>query len=299
MAWREWHRQRPSGWTRLIWRAFGITAFGCTAFGVYLCLMPDALGSKEAALILVNGFQVAIGLLLLSAAASTPLSEERVRGSLDVLMSTPLSTGKIVWGKWWGTFRTVPALALLPTILALSAAYDTWANPQKTGITGLPQTRWLGVALVWGLTIAYGAALTSLGLAMATWIARLGRAVGTTVALYVMMTVAYCFVIGVLSSGPGAQGLWSGLMTGSPWMGIAWTSSLLVRDHPYQNRMYAAQIAWGSFWILAYLSVAAILLMLTLATFNRCLGRMPEESRPGKPRARKGVEITELALVGD
>ena len=54
---------------------------------------------------LMNAFQVSLGLLLLSVGAATSLAEERVRGSLDVLLSTPMSTRSILAGKWWGSFR--------------------------------------------------------------------------------------------------------------------------------------------------------------------------------------------------
>ena len=39
-----------------------------------------------------------------------------VRGSLDLLMSTPLSTRTIVLGKWWAVFRVVPVLAVIPAL---------------------------------------------------------------------------------------------------------------------------------------------------------------------------------------
>ena len=73
---------------------------------------------------IVNGFQVSIGLLLLSVSAATSLAEERVRGSLDVLMTTPLSTRQIVLGKWLGTFRLVPLLAVLPALVVLGSGGD-------------------------------------------------------------------------------------------------------------------------------------------------------------------------------
>ena len=41
---------------------------------------------------LVCAFQVSVGLLLLSITAPTALAEERIRGSLDVLMATPLES---------------------------------------------------------------------------------------------------------------------------------------------------------------------------------------------------------------
>lgn len=54
-----------------------------------------------------------------------------------------------------GTFRLVPVLAIPPS---LATAAIAWRHGN-----------WSGVALVSGLVIAYGAALTSLGLALATW----------------------------------------------------------------------------------------------------------------------------------
>ena len=56
----------------------------------------------------------------MAASAGTVLSEERVRGSLDVLLATPMSTRSILWGKWWGAFRRVPWLAFWPSLIAFS-----------------------------------------------------------------------------------------------------------------------------------------------------------------------------------
>jgi ABC-type Na+ efflux pump permease subunit len=108
----------------------------------------------------VNAWQVAIGLLLLSVSAATTLAEERDRGSLDVIMTTPLTTREIVWGKWWGTFAMVPRLAILPIWVAAGAAMVTDGG--------------MGLVLMIGLILAYAAAITSLGLAVATWVPRLG-----------------------------------------------------------------------------------------------------------------------------
>src|SRR5439155_463564 len=112
----------------------------------------------------VNGLQVSIGLLLLSVSAATSLAEERVRGSLDVLMVTPLSTRQIVLGKWLGSFRLVPSLAILPSLVVLC---QSWPKLEI----------WLGTMMIAAFVIVSGAAITSLGLALSTWIARLGRAV--------------------------------------------------------------------------------------------------------------------------
>ena len=151
----------------------------------------------------VNALQVSIGLLFLSVTAATSLAEERARGSLDVLMTTPMETAEIVIGKWLGTCRLVPPLAILPPLVVVGIA--------KPG-TGWPMAI---VTVVFILSV--GATVASLGLAMATWCPRLGRAVGLTVSLYLLMAVGWCFAIAAITHGPGAEKV----MMGSPffWSG--------------------------------------------------------------------------------
>ena len=108
-----------------------------------------------------NGGLVALGFLFLSITSATSLSEERIRGSLDVLLATPMSTTSIVLGKWWGAFRGTLLLAILPGIVALTAAFQHGC--------------WFGFVLVIGLLIAFGAALTSLGLAIGTGLTARGE----------------------------------------------------------------------------------------------------------------------------
>jgi ABC-type Na+ efflux pump permease subunit len=101
-----------------------------------------------------------VGLLLLSVSAATTLAEERVRGSLDVLLSTPLSTFSILVGKWWGAFRLMPHVLLWPALTTSFLVVDSG--------------RWIRYLLLIGLITVYGAAIASLGLAVATWQSRLG-----------------------------------------------------------------------------------------------------------------------------
>ena len=123
----------------------------------------------------VNAWQVAIGLLLLSVSAPMALAEERDRGSLDVILATPLATREIVWGKWWGTFALVPRLLIFPTWIVVGLA--------------MVSENWLAPLLMLGLILAYAAAITSLGLALATWVPRLGRAVAWSVTAYALAAI--------------------------------------------------------------------------------------------------------------
>ena len=131
------------------------------------------------------------------------------------------------------------------------------------------------MALIAALILAYGAAITSLGLALATWMPQTGRAVGTTVGLYTIMCIAWVplsFII--FGDGPGDEG--NGVAAGSPLMGVGIYSSLLAGDGPHHELI--GQTIWTIFWALAYGGVALALLLATLGTFNRCLGRVDDPS---------------------
>ena len=193
VLWREWRARRPTRWGMVLWTLYAVLAVTCTATIARLTA-SGARGGWVAASFL-NGMQVAAGMLLLSISSASALAEERACGSLDVLLATPLSTRSIVRGKWWGTFRIVPMLAVPP---GLATAAVAWHHGY-----------WTGVPLVVGLVVAYGAALTSLGLALATWVSRPGRAVGLCVAAHVGVTVIWVVFILMLTTrtrgliGPG------------------------------------------------------------------------------------------------
>ena len=148
VLWREWHRRWPSLWARGVWSLYAAMVIGLSLTLIVLNFTNSTTRREISSV--ANGFQAGIGLLLLSISAATVLAEERVRGDLDILLTTPLPTGSIVWGKWWGTFRTVPVLAIGPGAVAITLARESG--------------RWEGAALLICLYVAYGAVVTSLGL---------------------------------------------------------------------------------------------------------------------------------------
>ena len=179
----------------------------------------------------VNAFQVSIGLLFLSVTAATSLAEERVRGSLDVLMSTTLTTREIVVGKWLGTFRLVPPLAVLPVLVVV-------------GTTGSQVERWPTALLMVTFVLCCGAAITSLGLAMATWCSRLGRAVGLTVSLYTLVTVGWMFGMIAILGGPNPDSRFQMMLSPFFWAGMVTAD---VTEGPHGGTW-----GWGILWTLAY-----------------------------------------------
>ncbi len=258
VLWREWHRARPSRWGRIVGGLFVVVAVTASIGSI---VAPRATYSMA----WVNGLQVSIGMLLLSVTAATSLSEERARGSLDVLMTTALSTRQIVVGKWLGTFRLVPALAILPTTVILCN------DGSRSGYVAT-------VLLTLVFVFACGAAITGLGLAMATWCSRLGRAVALTVSCYVFVTVGWMFIGMWLSRGPDGEGL----MMASPFFFAGELAADICNQGPRQH------LGWAVFWASAYGMGAAALLAATLATFNRCLGRV--ENGLARSVRRRGPE---------
>jgi ABC-type transport system involved in multi-copper enzyme maturation permease subunit len=253
VLWREWHRRRPSRWARIVWLLYGSMAFALSTTLIVINLNGGGVLREVASF--GNGFQAGIGLLLLSVSAATALAEERVRGNLDVLLATPLSTRSIVWGKWWGTFRTVPLLAIAPGAVAATLARDSG--------------RWDGAALIVGLFIAYGAAVTSLGLGLSTWMRRLDHAVAANVAVLGGVTVGW-FLFVMLTT-PGDEAL--GLAAGSPIVGIVFPT---IAMRVYSTGEWDGVLRWWGLWIITYSAVAAALAWATLMTFDRCLRRSPD-----------------------
>ncbi len=121
------------------------------------------------------------------------------------------------------------------------------------------------------LVLAYGAAVTSLGLALATWVPRLGRALTLSVAAYVLVTAGWFFLVLATMDAPEGRGP----AAASPFYGVMFP--LLWPED---------SIEWSLTWAVVYAAVAAILLLVTLQTFDRCLGRIDGRPRGPGPASR-------------
>ena len=58
---------------------------------------------------------------------------------------------------------------------------------------------WISYLLLLGLITAYCAVITSLGLALATWVSRLGRAVALCVSAYVVFSIGWVLLVFLLA----------------------------------------------------------------------------------------------------
>jgi ABC-type transport system involved in multi-copper enzyme maturation permease subunit len=304
VLWREWRRSRPSRLARVIWGLFIALSLAGTVAGIVAVSKQYRTGTQF--LGMVGGLQATFGLLLVSLSAPMVLAEERSRGSLDVLMATPLSSARIVLAKWWGAYRVVPALAVLPAIGALfmaAAAPEVLPGPWRSGAPPAPLTaldRFAGALLPTALLLVQGAAVTSVGLVLATWVRRSGRAVALSVTSYAF--VAFAWPIGIelvpevmtklgwIPPGDDGTAEFCAIVfaSGCP-LGGQLTGFLTTLFPPSESRaaLYAGQVIV----FLAILLFALLVLALALATFDRCMGRMPERPRraPRPPRGHRST----------
>ncbi len=276
VLWREWHRSQPSGLLRVVW--LGYVALGI--LWIVLSMVVLATPRDKSKIGVMSMFQVTLGLLLLSVSAATSLAEERVRGSLDVLLTTPLSTRSILIGKWLGTFRQSARVLAWPAILA--------------GLLVAGSGRLFHYFLMLGLILAYSAGIASLGLALATWVSRLGRAVALCVLAYVAFAIGWmAFVVTV--SRPSPVGF--AMMTGSPFYGT-YLATTAVQPLGFGFPGDYPSVISPLLWILIHGGIAALLFAATLATFDRCLGRISETlARPMPGFTRKPVAKLEPELI--
>ena len=266
VLWREWRRSRPSRGMMFVAGIYGGLSL---LFSVLTILWPG--GASGA---LVNGFQVAVGLLLLSVTAATSLSEERVRGSLDLLLSTPLSTRQIVMGKWLGAFRMVPLLAIMPALVIAAKTFATNSD------------RWWLCPMMIGFVFSAGAAITGLGLAMATRFARVGAAVGWTVAVYVLVTGGVALF--ALMFGPHSQKF----IEASP---LLWAFMATIEAGAGTRSQFSGALM---FWTIFYALGAVALVLSTFIGFDRRLGRIDDAATWLCQPSRVLRTITVLYFIG-
>jgi hypothetical protein len=239
---------------RVVWLLY--SALGVLWLVFAFKVVVDSPANQEV-IAMMCAFHVSVGLLLLSVNAATSLAEERVRGSLDALLCTPLSTRSMV----------------------------------LAGILVLQSGHWVSYALLLGLIVADSAVITSLGLLIATWVSRLGRAVALCVSAYVVFTIGWLVLVFIVG---GPDHFLLPLIMGSPPYGTGLATMMVApEDNHFAGRGTTA-IGFGALCWTAIDGVVAVLLFLTTsATFDRCLGRVSEAAGrpPSHPRSSTGARL--------
>jgi ABC-type transport system involved in multi-copper enzyme maturation permease subunit len=295
VLWREWHRNQPSKLGRRLWAALLIICWSIVAWGTYeLITGLERVGSGS--LGAGYGILLVFGLLMLSATAPTALAEERARGSLDVLLATPLSTRSIVLAKWWGTYRRVLVLTVMPVYVSVflaAAVLDIpgWAVNLRFARAAVPLNVWdriLAVCCGVAEFLVSAAVIVSLGLALATWVRRLNRAIVLSVIAYFLTAIIWSVAVEMifvlhlrLAQSPDwsdrYRGLYQCALSLGPIAGPMKPVDIL-RGVELDPRI-PIWIGIGSM-IMVKAAVAWLLVWLTIKTFDRCVGRMPESGSP-------------------
>jgi ABC-type transport system involved in multi-copper enzyme maturation permease subunit len=277
VLWREWHRRQPSRWVRTVWWLYVLGALGFSIFGFTECILIGTPGFSSGLEVAINAIQVGVGLLLVSVISVTSFQEERVRGGLDVLLTTPLSTIEIYWGKWWGNFRIVLLLTILPTFVA--SGHYIRRSIELGWFATLIDSQTRSFLLMPLVVACFGAAVVSFGLALAIWYKNQARAVIISVATYVLVTGGLFWVARVQIGRPEQYAA-----IGSSSLAAAFLTEV-CRDHRY--RFVGWVIPTLMIWCIGYALVAAVFSVLTCRSFDRCMGRVPDRlvGRRGKERA--------------
>jgi hypothetical protein len=287
VLWREWRRSRGSAWGRLFWFVYGLGTLVVTGIGVHE-FWNLQVGHPD--LTAVPGFAAGLGILAVAVRGGSawPEKEGDNRKELDVLLTTPLSARTIVLGKWWGAFRPVPLIALLPTLAAVVLAFGAPAQPSvPPGIPPRPfdlspWERLLAPAVVLSQVLIYSAAFVSLALFLATRFARQTRALVATVAAYSMITLVVPTIAEIILFPfyrPVAEGLGAISPVGGPILTVA---PMFNPTYSPLRKLFPYELGW---LVIASIVVWA-LLRSTISSFDGWMGRI-SSGRIGEPTSVK------------
>ena len=119
-----------------------------------------------------------------------------------------------------------------------------------------------------------GLLMTSVGLALATWIKRQSRAIAAGVGLSVLVAAAWPFLILLLGD--------RGLIRDAPDMAALspiFCTAMLAATLAIRDPELRGFLPWAMFWGVQVSLCAVAILWLAVRTFDRCFGRMPERPR--------------------
>ncbi len=301
-------RKRGSKATRLVWGGHWLVVIG---FTVSAAVLAASDGVDRAGFETVTFVAVFFGMLLMVAGAAASLADERNRGGLDVLLTTPVATRTVVLAKWRALLRPLPMIAAVVLVatefiaVCTPARATVWAIPAGsmtavlttlgTGSLGRWE-RWLIAILPPLHVLASGASVAAFGLWIATRIKRVERAVVVAVLVYFAATFGFVVFIelGVvelvlkLAFGVDANHMQSyrwlneGVVSFSPLGGGTINAFMRLPAIDHHERIWvflAASIA-------LHAACAAGLLALTIRGFDRRLGRITLRAAPPEPRPR-------------
>jgi hypothetical protein len=143
--------------------------------------------------------------------------------------------------------------------------------------------------LVVGQMLCYGAAITSVGLALATWVLRPGRAIAINVGIFVLITIGWPLFFEAVILYPLQE--WLATQANTVSTNSHWLVSAMMAISPFAAPIVTLEnlLEFGSsdrwkvwsfavLWCVLAAAVAAAMFWAAVGTFDRCLGRVEEPS---------------------
>jgi hypothetical protein len=179
-------------------------------------------------------------------------------------------------------------MPLYAAVFLACSALDipVWAASMKFGRPLVPLTvrdRILAVLFSQADFLASCAMIVSLGLALETWVRRLGRAVALNVFAFLVVGLGWVFLVENLFD------QFANLQTLDWWERYGWLRQNVTSFSPIAGLIHPIEVLLniefherGLIWlgtgvvIVIKAAIAGSLLWLTIKTFDRCMGRMPE-----------------------
>jgi hypothetical protein len=126
---------------------------------------------------------------------------------------------------------------------------------------------WFSAGVLLVSVLSSAAFWTSIGLALSTWVPRLGRAISAAAIVYALINLGWPILAQTVFQNDWPLGV--GLTIVSPFHASFELTCSIERP-----RYFGPAFAWYPGWIVVQAVVAVGLLLTTLATFDRCIGRI-------------------------
>ncbi|GMU21758.1 MAG: hypothetical protein AMXMBFR13_18470 [Phycisphaerae bacterium] len=187
VAWREATTRANAATSNSV--RYGYIVGAVVAAVAYLFFLGEGAftGINEARMWLTWIVLMEFGTVLLMAAntAATAITREREAGTMELLLSTPLTSKYIVWGKLRGLVSFALPLMTLPAITVLAVAVFQLFAGEK--FPGAPVVSWLSVFLLPLLLAVYSAFACMMGLHMSLKSRRSVQAVMASIGILVVV----------------------------------------------------------------------------------------------------------------
>jgi len=209
-------------------RAAWLTIFLAAAWSVWqesATADPDALSAAVAVVPVVLATLVAVATL-----GVTSITNERDRGTFDLLLVSDLTPAEIVWGKLLGILVVAREMVLLPVLAGLALAAVGLATAEQAVYLSLGMAVLVGFSAILGVHVglSYPVSRRAIGVTLATVVFLF---VGVATAMRIMVAFSASFelqlapFLAVMVG--GGIGLYAALANRVPSAAIGWAAAML------------------------------------------------------------------------